>query len=438
MGKGILGAKRFLALLLVAVIVLFNCKGKEEDSCEEDKIDGDWEAIATNSDCSSTERAEAYLALGGFNFFDYLSLDDPNLASILRLNGSNWQTKKSYFDKAANLTATKRDGTQKTIYLFGTFLGLYSYVSGKLDNGTDPSNDARAFDGELASSEIEAFTGSGVTDTSDDSTEFDVTTDSNPNPLYQFKISNVDKYFLYNSTAGEYYEDASGDGIVDNTSDVSVTVGNHLANNDIESFNQIMYLNSLTNPLAATGNVNPAAINTFANSVYGYLENVQTAIETIQGGETSEAVEAIEDYKGYLDNGGQCKTLNDSPGLRLIQYFNSVMQDASADDYSGVNVLSTTELSSLGEKDASADIPTLTFGGTTVSLPSEIGIKVVFKHWNSGPYLPFWKPDSTTDTDVKDTMTFFNRFDKSNVKAGDHRIVLSEILCVSDVMEADR
>lgn len=144
------------SIILFVFCFFIICCSENEDTCEKDKINGDWGDIVENSKCSDTEKAEAYLALGGFDYFSYIGVEDPNLISILGLNPSNWTIKREYFDKAIELSEPLISGTQKTIYLFGNFLALYTYIHGTLDNGANDST--IAFDGNVESSEIETFT----------------------------------------------------------------------------------------------------------------------------------------------------------------------------------------------------------------------------------------------------------------------------------------
>ncbi len=407
-------------LPLVFVLLLASCANEQTDTCETDKTNGDWQEIVDSDACSNTEKAEAYLALGGFDYYDFILSDNVDLVNNLGLNVNNWETKKGYFDAAASLASSMTSGTQKTIYLLGSFLALYTHMEGKLDNGAN--GNATAFDGEVETSETDSFTGSGLASDSSDSD-----TDLEPTEFYQFLINDNSQIYVWDVSTDIFYEDNNGDGRGDDplTSVAAETLLSSMTNNGLQVLNQVVYMNSLADPFASSGSVNIAGVNEFAQTILVYIENIQTALDALSADSSDDTVVQIEEFRSDLDNGGECETLENNPILLLVQYFASNIQETAISDYSNVNALSSLTLLKYGA-DASFDSSNLS---STYGI-SDLGIKIRFLNFNSTDEIPYWL-DATSD--VTRTLELFKQFD-NDVEKDDGKIVLSEIICASDLM----
>jgi hypothetical protein len=308
-------------LLILMSILLVSCAPDQIDTCEQDKINGDWEEVIDSEACSNTEKAEAYLAIGGFDYFDFIGSENPNLIGMLSLNSSNWIVKKGYFDSAVELVSSLNSGTQKTIYLFGSFLGMFTFFTGNLDNGADGG--ATAFDGEIESVETESFTGSALNSGSGGNQ-----TNLNPTANYQFILNDSNQYYIIDSgtlPAGPYtiYQDNNGDGSGDvllNAGAATVIAG-EMTSKGIQQINQIVKLTRLEDPFANNANVNIISVNDFANKVFGYISQIETVSVALGLDASQDALQRITEFKSILDNGGECEILRTNPALLLVQYF---------------------------------------------------------------------------------------------------------------------
>lgn len=413
-------------LLLGFTIGLMSCKSNQEDTCEHDKINGDWQRIIDSSECSSTEKAEAYLALGGFDYFGFIGEDNPDLISMLGLNEDNWQTKRGYFDSALSLVAGLSTGTQKTIYLFGAFLGMYTYFAGNLDNGAN--GQAIALDGNIESSETDAFTGSGLSSGSG-TNETELITTS----YYQVSINNSNQYYTIDSatlSSGPpytVYEDNDADGTGDTllAAGDATTVVNNMSSEGISALNQVVLMNRLQNPFQSIASVNINNINQFSNTVLDYLNKIETATDALELDDTEEPVKTISEYQSDIDNGGECQLLEENPALLLSHYFASSMQKTQIADYATVNVLLASKLSQYGV-DATFDANDLS---TSYGF-SDMGVKVRYLNSDGSSYIPYWS-DATSD--ITETMNVFSEF-SVNVVAKDGTVSLAEIICASELL----
>lgn len=178
----------FFIVSVICITLLNNCKDEPEITCEELKLDRNWEAIAGKEECLRSDRALAYLALGGFDSFDYLEDRVYDLTRTLALSAENWRRKQNFFSKAAKLVKPgymTGSGAEKTIFMVASYLSLYVIVIGELDNGE--GMDTTAFDGKIESSEIEAFIGEGL------------------NPLTNFKMELSFSGLIQANIEGQYY-----------------------------------------------------------------------------------------------------------------------------------------------------------------------------------------------------------------------------------------
>ncbi|MBU2514472.1 hypothetical protein KJ966_24320 [bacterium] len=407
---------------VLLILLLAACANEQTDTCETDRINGDWQKIVDSESCTSTEKAEAYMALGGFNYFDFILSEDLNLVDLLGMTIDNWGRKKGYFDAAMGLASSMSSGTQKTIYLLSSFLALYTHMEGNLDNGAD--GNATAFDGVVESTETDSFTGSGLaSDSGGSETRLD------PTDYYQFKINNNSQTYLWDTATDTIYEDSNGDGdstgeVLLNSTQKNIVKANILIEG-LQYLNQVVFMRSLADPFTNSGNVNVAGVNEFASTILVYISNIQTALDALQADPSDDAIVRIEEFRSDLDNGGQCETLENNPALLLVQYFAENLQEVAISDYSNANVLSFLELARLGA-DASFD----SRGFADLYGIADLGIKIRFLGYNSVGYIPYWL-DSTSD--VKYTLEIFKQFDNT-VEKDDGKVVLSEIICSSELM----
>jgi hypothetical protein len=409
-------------------ILLVSCAPDQIDTCEQDKINGDWEEVIDSEACSNTEKAEAYLAIGGFDYFDFIGSENPNLIGMLSLNSSNWIVKKGYFDSAVELVSSLNSGTQKTIYLFGSFLGMFTFFTGNLDNGADGG--ATAFDGEIESVETESFTGSALNSGSGGNQ-----TNLNPTANYQFILNDSNQYYIIDSgtlPAGPYtiYQDNNGDGSGDvllNAGAATVIAG-EMTSKGIQQINQIVKLTRLEDPFANNANVNIISVNDFANKVFGYISQIETVSVALGLDASQDALQRITEFKSILDNGGECEILRTNPALLLVQYFATNLQEVALTDYSNVNLFLASKLAEYGA-DATFDTAQV---GSTFGI-SDLGIKILFLNNDSSSYIPYWF-DATSD--IKETMAVFKEFDDNEV-AVDGKVVFAEIICASDLLSKD-
>lgn len=416
-------------LLLLLGMLFVACAPNPDNTCVQDKINGDWEKIVESDACSNTEKAEAYLAMGGFDYFAFIGSKNSALIEILNLTPSNWIIKRGYFDKAVSLVNSLRSGTQKTIYLFGSFLGLYTYFTGNLDNGANGS--AIAFDGKIETLETESFSGSSLNTSSGGSG-----TSLNPTKYYQFKINDSDQYYIIDSDTLPFgpiytvYQDNNGDGSGDaslNAGAATAVVG-EMATKGIQQLNQIVEMKGLEDPFANSANVNIQTVNDFVNKIFGYFRQIETASTALGIDASNDVLQKIAEFKSKLDNGGECEILRTNPALLLIQYFATNLQESVLTEYSGANLFLASKLAQYGA-DATFDAKQI---GNTYGI-SDLGIKIRFLKNDSLTYLPYWS-DATTD--IKETLTVFKGFGDNEV-AVDGKIVFAEIICASELLSND-
>ena len=416
---------RVIITMAIFTSLITGCGSEESNSCEDDKKNEKWGDIATSVSCSPEERGEAYLALGGFDYFKFIGNNDQNLNTVLNLNAGNWRTKLGYYQKAADVVKnTYKTGSdsEKSIFLLASFLTLYTYLTGNLDNG---EGGAIAFDGKFEGSEVSGFTGTRVSGDSggDDGTILDPTGD------YQIVVNR--QYYLASTGNGSFYFDSDADGIKDSMS--PITDAGLLAAFGVKSnwsaLNQISYLNKLSDPFSATGGTQKAIeIARFSENLVVYMGNIREAMLSLGVDNSADYISQITSFQQKIDNGGGCQTFKNNPNTFLVELFTRRTQRErinGAGDYSKKNVFTASELIKGGE-DASFDSPP----GVSVDL----GVKLLFRN-KTGGYDPYWS-DATDD--VRTAMENIALFNPENVAANDNKIAFSELICASELLSADK
>ena len=411
-------------LLSVILFVMLSCATEQDNTCEDDKKDENWGAIISSSSCSPTQKGEAYLARGGFDYFKFVANEESSLVTVLGLTAGSWQAQWQDFHNAASTVRGSYaigSGAEKTIFFFGSFLAYYTYMTGNLDNGEGAGT--TAFDGNFESSEISYFTGAEVaTGSGGDGTTLVTTTD------YQFQVDG--NYYIYDEPNSEFYYDENADGLRDNGTAVSnaALLTSFVDTSKWTVLNQVVHMDSLEDPLASQGGAEAATrVTGFFTNLIGYLTDVEDAMRSLGIDSSDDSIEQITVLRSKIDNGGQCTQLDNNPSLRLVEMFAANSQKAeitSGGSYAAVNVFSAAELISLGENATFESVD-----GITV----DPGVKMLFKP-DAGDYIPYW---NGAVADVKTAMESLDQFDPSALKADDGVIVLSEVICVSEKMSEE-
>lgn len=423
--------KANLLFILSIGMVLCSCSSEETNTCENDKLDSNWGSIVSSSLCSSEQKGEAYLALGGFDYFDLITTEDPTLIKILGLSSGNWLTKYGYFVKAANLVRSRyTTGTdaEKNIFFLGSFLATYTYMTGKLDNGEGGS--AVAFDGNMESSEISALTGTSVSSNTGGGDG------TNLVPTNLLQVKSGDDYYLINivnSLITDISADSNADGIQDGS--ITLPVYSSVLENVAQwsVVNQVAYMNSMEDPLGGTGgSAKVDEVKDFSTVLLNLLVDIEASMVGLGLDSSADTIEKIVDFRNKLDNGGSCTQLKDNPLLLLAEEFSTSqkLEIAAGGSYADANVFSLTRLAELGKSNF-ADPGSLT--GNLPGITVNIGVKILFKRADND-YIPYWT-DATTD--IKSALESVAQFDTTSVRSNDKKISFSEIICAAELFSSD-
>lgn len=445
--------------LLHCFIFLFAiaCANVDEDKCEVDKQDEDWQAIVNNGDCSAEQKGEAYLALGGFDYFKFATKEEStSTAQVLGLTKENWQDRRdNYYKKAMNIVKDRYkagSNAEKTIFFLGSFLTLYTHVSGSLDNGEAPNT--TAFDEQFTQEEISKFTNAevGTDSTSDDGSTIVL--------VKQYQITVDGDHYVYDISAGtadsdiRLYNDVSADGSADtllqpptapSPTDPDFATLILVYQQELQAFQakvlklknpanwtalrQIGYMESMTDPFSSVGDT--TQVTNFASDTLVYLDNMEQSLLTLGLDSSSDSVKDIQEFRGKLDNGANCSTLNNNPALRLLEIFAKNTQSTAISDYSNSNNLSVQDLIDLGKDASELNIETPPGVADSVT----IGLKLLFKSASgSPPYIPYWKGATTG---IATAMENIDNYSNEVPAKEDNKITFSEMICASDLLSTD-
>ncbi|PCI30635.1 MAG: hypothetical protein COB67_01410 [SAR324 cluster bacterium] len=409
-------------LWISAFLLLVSCADPDKDTCEQDQLDGNWQAIVDSNQCNAEQKGEAYLALGGFDYFKFATSGDQPLAKTLNLTSTaDAETKFGYFEKAKNeVESSYKTGTnaEKTIFFLGSFLTLYTRLIKDLDTGT---GSATAVDGKVETEEVDNFVGSGLSTPSGSDADGSTMTKTD---FIQFQIS--DGYYIFDSTTANnvppsVYADTEADGSADNSTSLfdNSNPQKFLPNNWLAA-NQVVYLEKLEDPFS--GGVNTNNITTFMGDLITDLTDLENSLLALGVDSDSDSIKDINDFKTKLDNGATCPSLVSNPNLKIAELFVKNTQETSIGNYADTNLFTVAELVGQGEADTSTDsIPG--FAGT-------IGIKMLFRQ-NSTTTIPYW---SDASTDVKSAMTRIKGLGSNSASKNDGIITLSEVICAAELL----
>ncbi|MDH5560037.1 MAG: hypothetical protein OEY59_04190 [Deltaproteobacteria bacterium] len=409
-------------LMILLIILVVSCGGEKSNSCVTDKKNEEWQKIVDNPDCDAEQKGEAYLALGGFNYIDFIikstETSGVDLITLLGLTKSNWSEKYQNFDmalKTVSQTYKTGSNTEQTVALFASFLSLYTYLQGNLDNGAAAGT--QAFDGTIAPEEVSNFTGVAINDNQGSDGTSLVTT-----KLYQIRYNN--QYYIIDNELSppKVFNDVSEDGLSDSelTALESLLIMQDMAN--WTELNQVVLMDALDNPLSSQGD--PQVVLDFVSNLLNYLTSITDSMISLGVDSTDDTVKDISKLKSDLDNGGACPALDNNPSLRLVELFSTnskKLQLPAGESYATHNLFSLADLASLGEDSTFDSIP-----GTSV----DPGVKMLFKK-SDIEYIPYWD-DATLQ--IKDAMAGLEVFKTSSVKKNDGIIAFSEIICAADIM----
>ena len=399
--------RHVISMVMIGTL-LFGCANEGTNTCVEDQKDGNWQAIVDNSNCSEEQKGEAYLALGGFNYFDFITKKEYPLATIFGLTSNNWETKqRNYFDVAANIVRplyASGSDKAKTVFLSGSFAGFFTYISGMLDNG---GGNKLAFDGKIDVEELDSFVGASLKTNQGDGTTLSPTND------YQIMYGGT--YYIVNGDTKNVYVDTSTDGIRDASADNANVVIVNMASWTV--VNQVVHVDQLTEPLSKIGNYTQVA--TFATNSNLYLTDLENAIRSlITDDSVKTLLDQIRNFKKIIDNGANCKKLNQNPNLKLIGFFLSKSIRDPQPDYTHYNIFSKAELKKFYEDTTFSDLP-----GVSV----ETGVKLIYKGKTEN-YVPNW---GAATNDVYAVMDRMSNYGTKDIKASDGEVTLAEVECVS-------
>jgi hypothetical protein len=418
MKRWLFGIGWFIGIMLMTTA----CRVEQTDTCTADQQDGNWQQIIDNPDCTPAQKGEAYLALAGFDYSPFLAGSD--LIQVLRLSESNWEQKRTYFDQAVVTVRpvyNSGDDAERTVFLFGIFLSLFTHLSGLLDNG---AGEAKPFDGVITDEEVSRYTGI-VAAKSGDGAGIDLELQN------RFQIEQDGTAYLF-VEPDRFYFDLDGDGIIDRYED-----GTEKALGDVSflmdparwnAFRQVAYLKRIDNPMITAAGDDPAPrILQFTQQIDRYLSDLVDGFVALGVDRSAEVLEPITRFQSSLDNGAVCPQLNTDPAFRLIEVITAESRRhpvESGETYADANVFTVNRLIELGLDVASGATK---YPGITV----EPGLKLLYLNATRNDVIPYWEDAAS---DVREALAAFSRFNPTAVVADDGKIGLSEILCLPEMM----
>lgn len=457
--------KNNLGLVLMLILLLSSCKSVDEETdCIYYLNQKDYNKVATDSSCSTYERASAYVGLAGFRFSNFLAGDaSDNFRQALGIPSSvtSWTSwaGKTYYENAMQLSGDSTGDTYEgqtrakedvEIHYFATLGALMALTYIEMDANSD---------GKVEEEEIQSFTSVRQSD--------DATYGRNEIAAADWiefvtdKGTGSEKVYLLNMSTQKCIQQAAApkyDGLWDSA---SVTIDNAgcgvvptptgaqvaqwtadgQGSLSISGYcSAVVKIEELQNLFDSSSGGSLSVLDLTQNFVT-YINRIDHDMVELGIAQDSDLRKGLTEFSTRIDNGATCS--NDTL-TEVDQIFNilEVAAENAAADYENVNVLSFNTIKSASDTAvALSDFSTV----VEINLPPVVPITISFSCSNSSnlasrliyksgaSYVPNY---SAADANIKDTFTKLNDLNKDsdgNVKptaAGDEIISFKELICM--------
>ncbi len=439
-----------LGLVFLLTLLFYGCKSVDEETdCVYHLNQKDYNTVASDSSCSTYERASAELGLTGFLFSNFLVGDAAdNFRQALRIpnSASSWTAwaGRTHYENAmqlsGNSTGDSYDGLTRPqkdaeIHYFATIGALLSMTYIELDANAD---------GDVSETEIQTFT--NIRESTDAAYgKNDIA------PAEWFEFDTGADVYLLNLTSGECIQQGvpKYDGIWDGGTTFAacgIVTGPDLTGWEGAGEGTVsgecavvVKVNEIQNLfLSAPGS--SMSVADLTQNFVTYVNSIDNDLVALGIEEDSDLRKGLSDFTANIDNGGTCE--NDT--LTEVDQIFSILDVAAKDpaaDYENVNLLS------YGSVSAASDV-TVSLPDFSIVLPSPglVPITVTFSCNNAssldarliysdggGGYVPNYAAADAaiyaTFSNLKDLNTDVSSNPKPNV-AGDEIISFKELLCM--------
>ena len=457
--------KTHIGALLLIFIILFGCKSADEETdCVNELNQKNYSKVASDTSCTTYERASAYMGLAGFQFSNFLAADaSDNFRQALGVSSSvtAWETwsGKTYYENAMALTGDSTGDTYEgqtrekedvEIHYFATLGALMALTYIELDADSD---------GEVEEDEIQSFT--GIREENDANYGQNEIAAADWIEFVTDKGTGSEKVYLLNMTDGTCTPQTAApkyDGLWDGTS-YGISTANCGIIPTPSAATILQWQTDGAGSISISGEC--AAVvkieelqNLFESSSGGsvsvldlteyfvtYVNAIESDLVELGIEEDSDLRKGLSEFSENIDNGATCS--NDTL-TEIDQVFNilDVASENAASDYENVNLLAFSEISTASDTTvALTDFSTVVEYATPALIPititfscdnaDNLDARLVYK--SGANYVPYY---SGADANINDTFTTLNDLNTDtdgNVKpdtANDEIISFRELICM--------
>jgi len=458
--------KTYLVSALSLLLLAGGCADVDEETdCTYYLNQKNYDKVATDTSCTTYERASAYMGMAGFQFSNFLAGDaSRNFRGALGVPASvtSWSSwvGKTYYENAMKLTGDSTGDTYEgqtrsmdnvEIHYFASLAALTALTYIEMDANSD---------GQVSESEIQGFT--SIKSSSDSSFGRNEIAAAEWIEFITDKGPGSDKVYLLNLSAGTcirqtaapYYDGLwdggsypaikdAGCGVIPTPTAAQIAQWAAAGQGSLSITgycSAVVKIEALQNMFGSSSSGSMSVVDLTENFV-SYINKIDRDMVQLGIDTDSDLRKQLTDFSKNIDNGGACSNNTLTEVNQVFSILNVAAQNA-ASDYQNTNTLLFSTISS-----ASDTTVALSSFSTVVeiTLPPVVPVTISFSCTNAdsmaarliyksgASYVPYY---SGADASIKDTFTALKNLNtdaSGNVKptaAGDGIIAIKELVCM--------
>lgn len=450
--------KNILGLVLPVLLILSGCgSADEETDCVYHLNQGDYSKVATDSTCSTYERASAYMGMAGFKFSNFLVGDaSENFRQALGIPDSvtSWNSwvGKTYYENAMQLSGDSTGDTYEgqtrsmedvEVHYFASLAALTALTYIEMDADSD---------GEVSEDEIQGFTSiKSSDDTSYGQNELA------PAEYFQFvtdKGTASEEVYLMNMSSGECINQTTPeyDGIWDNyigdtVNTCGVIPGSALATwaaageGSVSGECTIVVQVEELQDMFGSSSGSSMSVVDLTESFVSYINGIDNDMVELGIETDSDLRQQLNDFSANIDNGGTCSNDTVDEVNQIFDILEAATENAVA-DYENVNVLSfdtVVDASDTAIASGGFSIVVIAPGPTPVTVTfsctnaNNLLARLIYNDLAGTDYVPYYSGATANINDTFNALKDLNTDADGNVKptvAGDEVISIKELICM--------
>ncbi|MFH2132934.1 MAG: hypothetical protein ABIK68_21325 [bacterium] len=456
--------KKHLGLVFLFFLLISGCKSVDEDTdCIYYLNQKEYSRVASNTSCSTYERASAELGLAGFLFSNFLASgasDNYRRALGIEASATSWNTwaGKTHYENAIKLSGDSTGDTYEgrtrpkedvEIHYFATLGALLALTYIELDDNAN---------GTISEAEIQSFTNiRPSTDASygkneiamADWMQFITDKDTASEKVYLLNLG-TEKCIpksavpIYDGLwTGTSYDitDSTNCGLIATPSGTTIAAWVAAGSGSLDVTGEctpVVKIEQLQNLFLSSSGGSGLSVLDLTEYFVSYVNKISRDMVELGIAADSDLRKGLTDFSANIDNGATCTNTTVTEVDQLFSILNVAAKDATT-DYKNTNTLPFSSVSSASDTAIALSnfSSVVTFGGVPVTITftcsnaSNLSARLIYK--SSATYVPYYSGADTAINSTFSTLKSLNTDASGDVKpntAGDQIVSFKELLCM--------